>query len=70
MQRGSTETSASQAKLAFTTTLTGFDERNIFLKLAFEHPLSVSIGEVPDIAQVVFVEPELFVSAETGKAML
>ena len=40
------------------------------LKAKFEKPLSVSIGSKPDIMVIRFVEPELFISKETGKTLL
>ena len=49
--------------------LTSYDSRSISLKLAFEFPLSISVGVLPDIVEISFMEPGLFVSAETGKAM-
>ena len=35
----------------------------------FEDPLSISKSEIPDILIIEFVEPELFLSKETGKAL-
>jgi len=67
--RGSDDTSALPSKLGFTVDLTGYDETSLSLKLNFEHPLSVSIGESPDIARITFVEPGLFVSRESGKSV-
>ena len=67
--RGSADTSAPRSKLNFIAELKNFDSKSLLLKLSFEHPLSVSIGEKADIIQISFVEPDLFVSAESGKKM-
>ena len=44
-------------------------ERYIELKIVFENPLSISIGDLPDKLVMTFVEPELFISKETGKSL-
>ena len=57
------------SKLGFEVSLIDFDSKMIFLKFKFENPLSISIGDKPDILVIEFVEPQLFVSKETGKSM-
>ena len=39
------------------------------MTLKFDHPLSVSIGELPDLIVVEIVEPDLFISKESGKSI-
>ena len=39
------------------------------MTLNFESPLSISIGEQPDIVTVEIVEPDLFISKESGKSI-
>ena len=46
-----------------------YDPRSITFKVEFTSPLSVSTGDKPDKLQIKFVEPDLFVSAETGDAI-
>lgn len=67
--RGDEETSAPEEKLGFITELSDYLDQSIELKLRFEFPLSLSIGESPDTLLVTFVEPDLFVSKETGKSL-
>ena len=45
------------------------DDQTLSLKFKFENPLSLSIGDKPDILTIEFVEPELFTSKETGKTL-
>lgn len=49
--------------------LTGFTSTSLFMTLNFESPLSISIGEQPDIVTVEIVEPDLFISKESGKSI-
>ena len=55
--------------LNFVTTLTGYSDDSISLKLKFDDPLSISIGQQEDILTIEFVEPNLFISKETGKSL-
>ena len=41
----------------------------MFLKLEFESPLDVSIGDAPDKLVLAFRASELFVSQESGKPL-
>lgn len=68
--RGDEETSALQTKLGFQMELVDYStEKMIQLKLKFENPLSISIGDQPDIFIIKFEEPDLFVSKKTGKRL-
>lgn len=49
--------------------LVEFTSQSMLLKFKYEHPLSISIGDRPDILKITFVEPEVFVSKETFKAL-
>ena len=64
--RGSDKTSAESNMLGFQASLTSFNLHGIDVKLTFEHPLSVSMGDSKDILQVTFPEPSLLISKETG----
>ena len=55
--------------LNFVTTLTSYSDDSISLKLKFDDPLSISIGQQEDILTIEFVEPNLFISKETGKSL-
>ena len=63
------ENSASQTLLSHYITYTGYTESSIEIKIDFENPLSVSIGDSKDLFRVNFIKPELFVSKESGKAL-
>ena len=39
------------------------------MRVDFENPLSVSIGDSVDFLHVNFIKPELFVSKDSGKAL-
>lgn len=67
--RGDEETSASPDKLGFRVQLSDYSMDSIELKFEFENPLSLSIGDVPDVMKVEFVEPDLFMSKGTGKSL-
>jgi len=41
----------------------------MMLKFKYENPLSISIGDRPDMLKITFVEPEVFVSKETLKPL-
>ena len=69
IERGSESDSAYQSKLSFTAILTEYDAKSMGIKINFDNPLSVSIGDQPDVLWIKFVEPELFVSKETGKSI-
>ena len=56
--------------MGFSFLLTQFDESSMLLKVKFEKPLSVSIGSKPDIMLIKFMEPDLFISKETGKTLM
>ena len=70
INQGSEDSSAPQSKLAFTFEFKGYSSNSIELLLNFENPLSISSGKQPDILQIKFLEPELFVSKETGKSIV
>ena len=55
--------------LNYNVTLVGYDEDSFTLRFTFESPLSVSIGDEPDILTLEFVDTELFVSKESGKSI-
>lgn len=55
--------------LNYKTTLADYTEKSFTLKFEFQNPLSVSIGDKPDVLLVDFVEPELFTSKVTGKTL-
>ena len=57
------------SKLGFSVTLTSFDSKSGNFRFEFENPLSISKSENPDILIIEFIEPELFVSRETGKPL-
>ena len=56
-------------ELGFKVEMTSFTDIFTELKMIFDNPLSVSIGELPDRIIITFVEPELFISKETGKSL-
>ena len=39
------------------------------MRVDFENPLSVSIGDSVDFLHINFIKPELFVSKDSGKAL-
>ena len=43
-----------------------YDAESVTFKVQFEHPLSVSVGDEPDIMRVYFPDPDLFVGANSG----
>ena len=45
------------------------DDKSLKLKFNFDHSLSLSLGEEPDILVIEFVEPELFIAKESGKTL-
>ena len=67
--RSDDEQSAPQSMLGYEVIMAGFDEKSIDIKLTFQNPLSVSIGKKRDIIRVTFVDPELFISKETGMSL-
>ena len=69
IRRGDPDTSAPMSNLGFEVSLVSYERDMLFLKYVFENPLSISIGEKPDILVIEFVEPQLFTSRETGKTM-
>ena len=69
IERGSEETSAPIEELGFRVEMMSLSDTDIEFKLEFENPLSVSIGEMPDKLKLKFLEPELFVSRETGQTL-
>lgn len=70
MKRGDIETSADRQNLGFDAYLTHYTTDSIFLKLEFNSPLSVSIGDKPDNLIIAFRASELFVSEKSGKSIL
>ena len=69
MNRGDIDTSAQNQRLEFDSYLTQYSEKEMFLKLEFDSPLSVSIGDQPDKLVLAFRSSELFVSQESGKPL-
>ena len=67
--RGSDDTSAPQSELGFEAELVSFNDNGLDIKIRFENPLSLSIGEKLDILKVTFIEHELFTSKESGKTI-
>ena len=67
--RGSDATSADDSMLGHQASLIQATARGIDLKLQFENPLHISMGDEPDILKVTFLQPDLFVSRETGKTL-
>ena len=55
--------------LGFDVSVANVDENTMTLKFIFRNPLSVSIGKTPDIMNIRFTEPELFLSKESGKSL-
>ena len=55
--------------LGFKVELASFTETILYLKFKFDNPLSISIGKKPDTLRLAFVEPDLFISKETGKTL-
>ena len=53
----------------FELSLVEFTSQSMVLKFKYENPLSISIGDRPDILKITFVEPEVFVSKETLKTL-
>ena len=49
--------------------MVSFTESILELKFIFENPLSISIGKRPDTLVLTFVEPDLFISKETGQTL-
>ena len=67
--RGSDDTSAPQSDLGFEAELLSFNDNGLDIKIRFDKPLSLSIGEKLDILKVTFIEHELFTSKESGKTI-
>lgn len=67
--RGDGETSVTSDKLGFKVELGIYSKDSIELKFDFASPLSLSTGDRPDVMIVEFVEPDLFVSKDTGKTL-
>ena len=57
------------SKLGFDVYIRSIQDDNMMLDFIFDNPLSISIGKRPDIMNIKFVEPSLFISKETGKAL-
>ena len=45
------------------------DDKSLKFKFNFDNPLSLSLGEEPDILVIEFVEPEFFIGKESGKTL-
>ena len=67
--RGSDDTSCPQSDLGFEAELVSFSDDGLDIKIRFDNPLSLSIGEHLDILKVTFIEHELFTSKESGKTI-
>lgn len=53
---------------AFELSLVEYDDLSLFLQIEFEEPLRISIDSL-DTLIITFVEPEVFISKRTGKAV-
>ena len=53
----------------FAIELSEFTERSMSLKFEFSDPLSISTGKTPDRFRATIVEPNLFISKQSGKTV-
>ena len=53
----------------YETELTGFTARSMILKFTFAYPLSISTGTQPDKFRLNILEPDLFISKDSGKTI-
>ena len=61
--------SAPMEDLIFTVLLVELSTNRLVLYVNFDKPLSVSIGNLPDVLRVKIVDSSLFISRESGKML-
>ena len=61
--------SAPIEEFNYVVELTEFTSRSMILKLEFEYPLSISTGSRPDIFRWTILNPNFFISKDSGKTI-
>ena len=62
--------SADSSLLEFSVKIESITEVELVLYFDFVNPLSISTGSSPDVMRTTVIDPNIFVSKETGKALI